>query len=390
MWYGTDRLFQCLTKNHHQVRSMVEILVDGKVELVIKGRATVDPVTGKKVAAIDGGVKVSRTQVRREGDLRIVDLSDVAGSFSVRDASDLFAPLRTEFRLWRGYEYWDATPYERMTGTGVEYWPIGTFIINKAPMSWPTIDLHGYDRLWNLRGRFQRPWIVADGTPNMVELERLLRAIIPSAQQDIDLPVSDSTAGALVWEQQDDQLTRAHDLALADGKVLYADQMGTIRAAEEPFIDASQVVWTFKPDRYNIGANPSRDIDATDAENVVIATGESDGTIPPVSGRAADENPASFTYIGKTPEIAHFYSSPLLRTKGQCAAAARTILMRELGVSDQVVVPTVPLPGLESGDVLRVEDPLTRTNDLLIADVFNIPLRANGIMTIECRTQRLI
>lgn len=389
MWGGSDRLVQCLTKNHHQIRVKAEILVDGKVELTIKGATMVDPFTGSKAGLVDGGVKVARTQVRREGDLRITDLSAVPGSLSVRDASDLFAPLRTEFRLYRGYEYWNATEYERISGSGIEYWPIGTFIINKAPMTWPTIDLHGFDRLWNLRGRFQRPWVVKNGTPNMEELERLIRSIIPPAQVSLDLPVSDSKTGALVWEQQDDQLTRAHDLALADGRVLYSDPMGTIRAVDEPFIDPSQVVWTFAPGRFNIGANPSREIDAIDAENVVIATGESDGTTPPVSGRAVDDNPASFTYIGKTPQIARFYSSPLLRTQAQCVAAARVLLMRELGVSDSVVVPTIPIPGLESGDIIRVEDSKTRTNDLLIADVFNIPLRASGAMSIECRTQRI-
>ena len=303
----------------------------------------------------------------------------------------LFRSLRTEVRLWRGYEYHDVTPYEKMTGTGIEYWPIGTFVISKATMKWPTITLHGFDRLWNLRGRFQAPWVISKAATNMSELERLLRAFIPVATQNIELPTRSATTGLTVWDAQDDILTRANDLAIAEGLVLFADPMGTIRAVDEPTIDDSSTpVWTFQPGKANIADQPTREIDATDAQNVVVATGDSDGTVAPVRGVAKDLNPASFTYIGKTPEVPFFYTSPLLRTQSQAALAARTILNRELGVSDTIVIASVPIPGLEGGDLIKVVDSKIDANDLLIADSFSIPLRAaGGNMTIDCRTQRI-
>lgn len=389
MWTGSDRLFKCLTQSHHVIKTKVEILVDGQVEKVLYGKTVIDPITQTKAAFYDGKVSVTPNQVRREADLSIVDLSEVPGGLSVDDADDLFAPLRNEFRMWRGYEYYDATAYEKASGTGTEYWPIGTFIINRATINWPSIYLHGYDRLWNLRGRLLIPWVVKAGTPNMVELERILRAFIPPAQADIELPVSDAISPALIWEQQDDRLKRANDLALADGKVLFADPMGTIRAVSIPEPDENQVVWDFTPGRYNISDTPTRDVDATDAENVVVATGETDGSTAPVMGIAKDTNPSSLTYIGKTAEVARFYSSPLLTTQAQAVKAASTILRRELGAADSIVVPTVVIPGLEWGDVLHVADPKVNVNDLLMADAFDVPLRASGIMNIACRSQRI-
>lgn len=390
MWPASDRLVASLLENHHSVRTKAEIMVDGAVVVTILGKKVIDPVSGKKTSMIDGSVNVQRSQVRREMDATFVDLSTVPGDLTVTDAADLFAPLRTEIRLWRGLEYADATPYEKMTGTGVEYWPIGTFIIARASMAWPKISLHGYDRLWNLRGRFQLPWVIAAGTPNMVALEKLIRAFIPPNQTVLELPVANASTGAIVWDAQDDILTRANDLVLAEGRVLFADPMGTIRVVDEPTIDDSSVpVWTFQPGKANVGAQPTRELDATDAQNVVVATGETDGTVTPARGVAKDLNPASFTYVGKTPEIPYFYSSPLLTTQAQCAQAARTILNRELGVADSIVVPTVPLPGLEGGDLIKVVDSKIQANDLLIADSFTIPLRASAAMTIECRTQRI-
>lgn len=390
MWAGSDRLFSCLTNSSQQIRTKAEVIIDGDVALTITGKTVVDPVTGQAASMIDGTVQVDRAQISRQADITFLDLSAVPGDLTVTRANDLFAPLRTEIRLWRGYEYWDATPYEKMTGTGVEYWPLGTFILSKASMQWPKITLHGLDRLWNLRGKFQRPWVVTRGSSNMDELERILVGFIPANQLDYNLPVSSATTTAVLWDQQDDILTRANDLVVAEGRVLYADAMGTIRVANEAEVDDfSLPAWTFAPGRASISSTPEREVDATDAENVVVASGESDGTVTPVTATAKDMNPASFTYVGKVPEVTRFYTSPLLTTQAQCALAARTILIRELGVSDTIVVPTVPLPGLENSDFIKATDPKVKVNDVLIADSFNIPLRASGLMTINCRTQRI-
>lgn len=389
MWGGSTRLFACLTKNHHIIRTKAEILVDGIVELVVYGKTIVDQSTGQATSLLNGGVSVQRNEVRREAETTFLDLSQTAGDLTPTDASDLFAPARSEFRLYRGYQYHDATEGEIASGLGVEYWPVGTFITSYAKMSWPGVYLHGYDRLWGLRGGFQRPYPIAAGTPNMEALDTLLRLILKPGQQDISLPTSNHTTPTLVWDPQDKQLTRAHDLAIADGRVLYADQMGTIRAVDETVADASLSVWTFQPGRFNIGGQPERELDVSDSENVVIANGESDGTVPPVSGRAADNNPASFTYVGKTPEVPFFFSSPLLKTVDQCNKAAQTILNRQLGVADTVVIPTIPLPGLESGDVIQVVDGKTKLDSYLIADAFNIPLNHDGVMSIDCRTQMI-
>lgn len=387
MWEGDPRLVASLTKNHQAIRSKMEILVDGVVVLTIRGLTPTDQVGGA-TALITGQVDVRRNEVRREADVTLLDLSSTPGALVPTDIHDVFAALRTEFRLWRGYQVSDASPYELATGTANMYWPIGTFLISKAKISNRQVALHGLDRLWNLRGRFQKPYSIPKGIGNMDALDALLRTFIPTALQDIQLPPSNYTTPAITWDQQDSILTRAHDLAIADGRVLYADPMGTIRAVDETVASADDVVWTFTPGRAAIHQLPEREIDATDAQNVVVASGESDGTTPPVTGTAKDMNPASLTYIGKVPEVAYFYSSPLLTTVDQCNKAAQSILARELGVADSVVVPAIPLPGLESGDVISVTSPYADLDSaLLVADEFSVPLAFDGIMSIDCRTQ---
>lgn len=387
MWGGVSQRFLTTLTKSHVVCQKVEVLVDGAVVQEIVGVATVDPVTGARVASIGGSVSVQRALVQRSCTMQFLDLDAL---LTPTEATDLFATLRNEIRVYRGVQYWDATPKEVYDGTDVEYCPLGTFIIAKVTGTYPNFVVQGYDRLWDLRGRFEKPYTVPNAQPNMAQLERLLRSRLPPQRTEIVLPDLSFTTQLTVKEQEDDPGQLAYDLAAACGYVPYADPLGVIRVMLEPEATTDNVVWSFVPGATNIGYRPSREIDATNAVNVIITMGETnDGQTTPARGEAVDDNPASLTYWRKVGRNAAFYSSPLFSKPGSAQLAANTILRRDAGVADLSVISSVPNPALTSGDVVYAVDTQQQMDKFLIVDGFDVGLRADATQDLDCRGQML-
>lgn len=387
MWGGASPRFLTTLTKGHVVCQKVEILVDGYVVKEIIGVTTVDPATGARVASIGGSVSVQRALVQRSCSIEFLDLD---AQLTPTEATDLFATLRNEIRVYRGVQYWDATPAEVYNGTDKEYCPLGTFIIAKVTGTYPNFTVQGYDRLWDLRGRFEKPYTVPKGQPTMSQLERLIRARLPAQRTDIVLPDLSFTTLLTVKEQEDDPGQLAYDLAAACGYVPYADPLGTIRVALEPEATTDNVVWSFVPGATNIAERPEREIDATNAINVVITIGETnDGTTTPARGEAFDDNPASLTYVGKVGRNAGFYSSPLFTKDGSAQLAANTILRRDAGISDTIIVSSVPNPALTSGDVVYAQDVQQQIDKFVIVDGFEVGLRSDAHQDLDCRGQML-
>jgi hypothetical protein len=386
MWAVSPRYLATLTKTHNVVQK-VEVLVDGQVvSPVITGFATVDAV-GRRVSSLGGSVTVQRALVQRTCSIEFLN---VDAYLSFDEATDLFAPLRNEIRVYRGVQFWDATPGEILAGTDVEYCPLGTFIIAKVSGLYPNFTIEGYDRLWDLRGRFEKPYTVPAAQPTMSQLERLLRFKLPTQRADIVLPDLSFTTALTLKDQEDDPGQLAYDLAASCGYVPYADPMGTVRVMLEPEATTDNVVWSFVPGATNIADRPGRDIDATNAINVVITTGESnDGVTTPARGEAVDDNPASLTYWRKVGRNAEFYSSPLFARDGSAQLAANTILRRDAGVSDTLVVNSAPNEALTSGDVAYVVDTQQGIDRNVIIDGFSLGLRSSAVQTLDCRGQML-
>jgi hypothetical protein len=384
MWQASQRFFDTIVKSHTVV-SKAEVLIDGEVAFTIHGIETVDPNTGARAGTVSATVQVRRSFVRRTASATILDID---GLLTPSDAKDAFAVLRNEIRLYRGVQFFDATPLEVAAGTHVEYVPIFTGPIGRARIRYPQIELECYDRLWDLRGRFPRTYQIATGLNVMDQLENLLRSILPSARQDIALPDTDFLTALAVYDAQSDISTAAQELATACGMVLYQDPMGQIKAMPEPIADPNTVVWTYQAGTNSTMGDIDHDIDGTQAENAVLATNEVDGVAGPFSGYAEDSNPASLTYVGAVPRIVRFYSSPFLKSNAQCALAASTILQRELGVADTIVVPVFGNPAHESMDVVRVVSPRDHIDRIVIADEFDISTRAADTnQELACRTQ---
>lgn len=376
----TDR-FRTGLASSHTMLVKTEVLRDGVVVQEIIGDTVIDD-AGSTVSIVGGSVEVDRAVVRRRC---TVEFLDVDRALMPTSAADLLAPLRTEIRLWRGMIYPDATYADAAAGTDREYIPIGTFVVAGLTQDYPKVTVTGYDRMWLMtRAKAVVPYTIAASTNLVSAIQDLILATVPASRVTFDATTTDQTSGLTVYDEQTDLGQAAHDLAAAAGLALYCDPMGVFTLVPETDDSTpASLTWTEGPG--GVVLRPHRELDATDAENAVVATGEATDVTGPARGYAEDTNPRSLTYAKEVGVIPRFYSSPLLRTDAQAELAAATILARELGVSDVVAVPLVPDPTLEGGDVALVDtDDLTRT---VILDSFSVPLRADGQQTVACRTQ---
>lgn len=374
----TDRFRAALGQSHIML-AKAEVLRDGVVVQTIEGETVLSAGT---TSIIGGSVTAERSVVRRRCTLELLDEDRALMPTS---SADLLAPLRTEIRLWSGLIYPDATYTETQTGRDREFVPVGTFITTGLAQDYPKITVTGYDRMWLLtRAHNVVPYTIASGTNLVAALKDLILSVVPASRVAFTMPSLDLTSGLTVYDEQADLGQAAHDLAAAAGLALYCDPMGVFTLAPESD-DSTPATLNWASGAAGVVMRPHRDLDASDAENAVLAKGEATDVTAPARGYAEDTNPNSLTYAKEVGVIPRFYSSPLLRTDAQAELAAKTILARELGVSDIVAVPVIPDPTLEVGDVATVDTPdLVRT---VILDSFSVPLRADGGQTVSCRTQ---
>ena len=328
-------------------------------------------------------MKVDRAGIRRDGQITLVSTD---GTLLPDAADDLFAPLIGELRIWIGIRYWDWDEAEALAGEDIEWIPVATLVITNVEQSGAfEYTVAGFDRLWFL-SPFVGNYPIPAGTLTHVALSALLASQIPTAHLQMDLPETEFVSGALLYEEQASSLDAAHALALAMGMALYADPMGVITARPEASTEDPPVL-VFEPGSLSTMMRPSRGVNAADVKNAIVFTGESpDGS--PVRGYAFDDDASSLTYTSRVGVHSAFESSPLVRTAGQAQLAASTALQRILGIAENIVVPIVQNPALESGDVIRVIDPAQELDLVLVADAFGITL-PDGEQQIMCRARVL-
>lgn len=180
---------------------------------------------------------------------------------------------------------------------------------------------------------------------------------------------------------------------------------------EEDRLEALVSLVTAWPARMKVGTSGALEIrppfnDSTDAVALVLTDGE-DGTLiqAPTSGnrdgvynavRASgeaegDKAPVSaVAYLSSGPRrwngpygnIPYFYASPLLTTKAQATAAAKTRLAALQVIAAPIQVEIAPDPRLEPGDVIELtsDDNATR---LIRIDSLSLPLSYAGTMAVK-------
>jgi hypothetical protein len=374
MYPVTDTFLQSLARSGRQ-RCYVEVLQYGESVAVLDSTTITDPATGLLMQSIEGSIQVGRDSVRRSGTVTFINM---AGTLSATAAAELFKPLVSEIRPWIGIELWNAP--------GIfEYVPVATLVVTDLGGNYPTVVVTGYDRMW-LLDTFTSPYAVPAGTNQAVGIRSLLSLKIPAARLDTNIPDTEYTLPALLFDTNSSIPEAAHKMAETAGWQLYCDPLGVFTATDEPSTDDDPVA-VYAPGPLNTMMRPRRGLAASQAKNAVVYTSEGSSNVP-FRGYAEDTDPSSLTYVGAVGVRADFQSSPFIGSTAQANHAARTALNKQLGLADSIVIPIVPNPAHESGDVVAVADPDQDIGFPVIVDSFDVNLKASaGAMELTCRNR---
>jgi hypothetical protein len=366
--------FQRALPRSHKVAQKVELLTQyGNVDLTAEG------------ITAGGRVEVSSTETRRTMQLNFVDNEGIWLPFQVNDP---LTPAGNEIRLYRGIDFQD--------GTSPELIPIGTFRFVQVDVPAPKVMLNGFDRSYAVKGNpVSETFTIPKGTNVVAAIESILLRVYPTSifQLERTLPDLDETTNLMVVEIEADAWSIMQDLAANVGHDLYFNPKGELVMRSVP--DPSTAIPDFEFDdssEDNMGMSGiSLSWDASDVVNRVVAIGENPDNTTIYRGEAKDTDPGSPTqYDGPFGRKTLIIRDEKIGSQAQAEQRARAELIKRLGIPQSLTIPSLVHPALEAGDVLRVtSNKLGGLTQVVIADSFPVPLRANESMTIETR-QRLI
>jgi hypothetical protein len=176
-------------------------------------------------------------------------------------------------------------------------------------------------------------------------------------------------------------------LADSRGCVLRFDELGQLNIdIREPDPD-SPPVYAITPGRNGNLIRASRKAGRDGVYNIVVAYG-SDIAAPTGYQLAYNNDKNSRlrwdSQFGAAPR---YYASPLLRTPGEAADAAATVLSRYTGLPSTVGLWTLPNPAIRPQDAISAK--ITGLPETHIVDVVTIPLAISGAGPVEIETKTL-
>lgn len=314
---------------------------------VITPAATgVDP-AGTDLLIVDGTVTLDAT-----ADVRgTLDLGVIAPWPTAMTTADL-VPYGTEVAVSRGVVF----------GNGdVERAPLGIYRITMVEQSDApagALRITGSDRMQGvIEARLLAPVQYAATTPVGTVVANLVGEVYPSVVIQWDDATNLQQLGRAAVAEED-RYGFLNELVTSLGKVWFFDYRG-ILVIRTPPAATTAPVWTVDAGADGVLVSASRALNRENVFNAVVAVGEALDDAAPPYGVAYDMNPASVTYwlgpFGKVPRPP--YSSPLITTNAQAAAAASKILAESLGLPYSVDFTAVANPALEPLDVVEVVYP---------------------------------
>lgn len=279
-----------------------------------------------------------------------LDLTTDGTQMWPRTADALLAPYGNEVFVERGVAY----------GNGVTEWVSqGYFRINSpaqdAAPDGP-IRISGSDRMAGIKdARLEAPVQFSGATTYGAVVNQLVTDVYPLATIQWD----DASNGlfllrSLVAEQ--DRFGFLNDLVKSLGKIWYWDYRGVLMIKSPPSSTSS--VWTVDAGSSGVLVQMSRELTREGVNNIVVATGEAGDQTAPARGVARDDSPVSPTYWrGRFGPVPQFFSSPFITTNTQAATAARTLLLKSLGLPYNVNFRSVANPALEPYDPITIKYP---------------------------------
>jgi hypothetical protein len=359
MYAATEQFLDALRRSH-----VVTVQVDAYRGAVLLQSDL--PISGGSVT-VDGG-----SQIRRTLSLTI---ADPALDPKV-DPLAVLAPFGSDLVVRRGIRYPNGT---------TEWVPLGRFRIEsvQASAAQDAISVTGSDRASIVKdARFTA--ITQAQTSNTVvqEITRLITEALPGVPVTNRTTATNSTP-AVYWERE--RWDAIEQLGEAIGADVFFDPDGNGVIQPTPAV-TNDPAWWVDAGELGVMVAGQRETSREYTYNGVVASGESDGDIPPVTATVWDTDATSPTYyLGPFGQKPYFYVSPLLTTTAQCTSAAASMLDRVRGLIRQLDLTCVPNPALESGDVIRVRFPDGATETHLI-DSFTVPLDPGSAMTLKTRS----
>lgn len=341
-----------------------------------------------------GTVTISRSgTTRRSATLKVIDPT---GSMIPLDANSMLNPFGNYIKLACGYRY--ASGQQQLVS-------VGTFAIRDVDISDTGTDFTinvtapDYSYLIGLRG-FKAPYLMASGTYITSAIETVLNTTVGVGQVPLrysivpstfTLPQSAFRPGSSPWQA-------ATILAQTAGYELFLDVSGTViaRPIPNPLNQAVAVAYIEGGSTVTNSPAPSGGSPIT-LERIITSNGVyndffiasyvgSSTTIAPIIGEAADNNPASLTYIdGPFGDVVNYTSSTLVGDQAQANAAAQNALNVSLGNVETMSVTVRPNPALDIDDVVFIQRARMRMQANYILDEIDLDLKYDGVMTLKGR-----
>jgi hypothetical protein len=352
---------------HGSHQSVYRATVCDTFQTGVTPNGTVIPILGGSVT-LDG-----------DADLRSsLDLTTDGRRLWPHLATDLFPPYGNEVYIEVGIVH-SVVEY-----VGLGYHRIKTSSQDDAPDG--PIRLECEDRMAAIRdARLLAPRGFVAGTTLGSIMTALVTEVYPTATitWDDTTDLETLARGVIVEEDRHGFLD---DLVRAQGKIWYWDHRGILTIKDLP--DPTTPVYEISAGTLGVLVSMKRHLTRDGVYNAVVASGEGADTMMPVVGTAVDALPSSPTYyLGRFGPVPRFYSSPLLTTTAQAAAAAQAILRRQLGLPYVVQLGTVSNPALEPFDPVRIRPGPADGPEIHILERVTIPLTELTPMTADTKEQ---
>lgn len=364
--YPVSDLFKAELKHSHKIATKVEVYNNGALVQELN-------VIGGQVNASDDAA------IRRRCKFTVVDRD---GSLVPTSADSLLAPYGNEVRMYRGLGMPENTE---------ELVPLGIFNISAVQVvdtgEGVKIFVEGFDRARKVqRNRFTFQYIIGAGSNYATAIQDLIEDRYPGLTYNF-MPVT-TTTPLLSFESGSDPWEAAQKMATSIGAELYFDVEGVcvLRPIPDPATDP--VVWTYAEGAEATILHVEKKSSDERTYNHIIVTGESSNA-PPVRAEAKDDDPSSPTYyLGDYGDVPYFYKSAFITTQAQAQAVADALLLRTLGVVEQVNFTAIVNPAHEVGDIIEITRGRAGINARYVLTDFNVNLDPQQPMNASTRRRQ--
>ena len=326
--------FLATVKGSHQAVFRARLITYGQTG-TNPGRLNLDLTPADEIPVLDGNVIFD---TKADVNATIELWTDVDWPTS---ASDMITPYGNELFVERGVTYGDGTR---------EWVSLGYFRIDSIEQDYRTgrIRVTGSDRMSRARDeRPQQPTVFPAGSSVGGIVDNVIGSAVPLLVSVYDFSAY-TTLTTTDHILDDDRVKFVRELLTSYGKISYFDYAGRLQVKSIPSYTGTEPVWDIESGRNGTLVSMTQSLSRDGVYNGVVARGEPIGDLPPVEGRAYDEDPESPTYIfGPFGQVVRFFSSPFLNSQAQCVDAARAILESSTGLPHVMEMGTVPNPALE-------------------------------------------